>query len=183
MKKFYRIFLALNSIIIFFVIYAIKNHFAIPCLRYEWISYAIYVVCTIFFSGGCLIMARFLPNEIISGGIKEVELADGSYLPSYLGYFFVALSIDDISTMGWIGGIIFVFTFFSQTLYFNPMFLLFGYKFYYLTMDNGMKVFVLTRIPIKSTEGLFFDKLKRINNYTFIDRRTRNELRNCQSKR
>ncbi|MDD3219670.1 MAG: hypothetical protein PHR50_10920 [Lachnospiraceae bacterium] len=183
MKRIYRILLGCNSIMIFFVIYAIKSHIVISIFKYEWLSYTLYITCTIFFSGICLFVARFLPDEIISGGIEEVELADGSYLPSYLGYFFVALSVNDISTMGWVGGIIFVFTLFSQTLYFNPMFLLFGYKFYYLTMDNGMKLFVLTRLPIKNVKALHFDKVKRINDYTFIDRRMRNELRNSKGKR
>lgn len=179
MKKIYRILLACNSIIIFFVVYLIKSHVMIPVLKYEWLSYFLYIVCTVVFSRICLLLARFLPDEILNGGIKEAELADGSYLPSYLGYFFVALSISDISTMMWIGGIIFVFISFSQTLYFNPMFLLFGYRFYYLTMDNGMKLFVLTKVPIKKVKELHFDRLKRINEYTFIDRRSKNELRDC----
>jgi hypothetical protein len=111
-----------------------------------------------------------LPDETISGGIKEVELADGSYLPSFLGYFFVALSVTDDKTLITMAVIIFIFTYFSQTLYFNPLFLIFGYRFYYITMDNGMRLFVLSKKRIKSIEGLRFDTLKRINDYTFIDR-------------
>ena len=33
--------------------------------------------------------------------------------------------------------------------------------------------------PIKKVKELHFDRLKRINEYTFIDRRSKNELRDC----
>lgn len=179
MKKCYRILLTCNSIMLFFEVYAIKNHISLRGIEFEWVSYLSYWILAVGFAWICLGLSKFLPEEIIDGGIKEVELADGSYLPSYLGYFFVALSVDDFSTLIWVGTVIFIFSYFSQTLYFNPMFLLFGYKFYYLTMENGMKLFVLSRIPIKKVEGLRFEKLKRINDYTFIDRRKINELHNC----
>ena len=114
------------------------------------VSYAVYLGGIIFFTAICLFLSRFLPDETISGGIKEVELADGSYLPSFLGYFFVALSIVDDITLIVMAVVIFIFTYYSQTLYFNPLFLVFRYKFYYITMNNGMRLFVLSRKRIKS---------------------------------
>ena len=77
--------------------------------------------------------------------------------------------MDDI-TLIVMAVVIFIFTYYSQTLYFNPLFLVFRYKFYYITMNNGMRLFVLSRKRIKSLDGLRFDSLKRINDYTFIDR-------------
>lgn len=169
MKRLYRILLDCNAISLFFVVYLIKEHRSIMLMKID-VSYAVYLVGIIVFTAICLFLSRFLPDETISGGIKEVELADSSYLPSFLGYFFVALSIVDDITLIVMAVIIFIFTYYSQTLYFNPLFLVFRYKFYYITMSNGMKLFVLSRKRIKSIDGLRFDSLKRINDYTFIDR-------------
>lgn len=169
MKRLYRILLDFNAISLFFVVYLIKEDKSIIFMKIDC-SYCIYAVGIILFTGICLVLSRFLPDEIISGGIKEVELADSSYLPSFLGYFFVALSVTDDITLIAMAVLIFIFTYYSQTLYFNPLFLIFGYKFYYITMENGMKLFILSRKSIKSIDGLKFDSLKRINDYTFIDR-------------
>ena len=64
---------------------------------------------------------------------------------------------------------LFVFTFLSQTLYFNPLFLIFRYHFYYLTTTNEIKIFVITRRILKAPKETEFEKLKRINDFTFID--------------
>ena len=98
MKKIYRILLDCNAISLFFVVYLIKKHKSIMFMGIDF-SYAIYPLSIILFTGICLALSRFLPDEKISGGIKEVELADGSYLPSFLGYFFVALSVADDRTL------------------------------------------------------------------------------------
>ena len=158
-----------NAMSLFFVVYLIKKQRFFICDDL-YLSYIIYLAAALLFTAVCLGLMRFLPDEIISGGVKEVEIADGSYLPSFLGYFFVALSIGDRITLITIAVIIFVLTYYSQTLYFNPLFLIFGYRFYYITVDNGMKLFVLSKRAIKGTEGLDFKALKRINDYTFIDR-------------
>lgn len=169
MKRFYRVLLDCNAISLFFIVYLIKKHETVVVIRAE-LAFLACLIGIMLFTWICIRLSKFLPDEIICGGIKEVELADGAYLPSFLGYFFVALSIDDNITLIAMAVIIFVFTYHSQTLYFNPLFLLFGYRFYNITIDNGMKIFVLTRKPIKNVEGLKFNNLKRINNYTFIDR-------------
>ena len=114
-------------------------------------------------------VARLLPTETITGGVRHVEAASGSYLPSYLGYFFVALSIEDFETLICVGIVIFLFTFFSQAQIFNPMFLLFGYKFYVVEVDGQITFFLISRRSILSTRNLEFTYLKRINNYTYID--------------
>lgn len=168
-KGIYRILLTFNSIMVYFVVYLINNQVVIPSVGVGR-SYVLYFAIVLCFSLGCLKLSDLLPAETIMGGIKEIELADGSYLPSYLGYFFVALSVKNLQALMWVGVVIGVFTYFSQTLYFNPVFLIFGYRFYYLTMDNGMTLFVLTKRDIKAVEGLRFNNLNRINDYTFIDR-------------
>lgn len=173
MKKMYKVFLTINATMLLAVVYLIKEEVTIPFLAQysvHW-SFLIYFVGTICFSGICLFLSCFLSKDCIEGGITDVEPANNSYLPSYLGYFFVALSINKVSTLVWILFIIFIFTYNSQTLFFNPMFLIFRYKFYYITIENGMKIFIITKENIRTTENLKFNELRRINDYTFIDRR------------
>jgi hypothetical protein len=101
--------------------------------------------------------------------INEVELANNAYLPSYLGYFFVALSIENCNTMIFVFSIIFLFTYLSQSLYFNPILLVLGYHFYYLTTITNIRIFIISRRNFKNPKTLYLLHLKRINNFTFID--------------
>lgn len=171
MKTIFKIVLTMNAMMLLVVVYAVKEHVTIPIsiIKNEHISYMIYVVGLIMFSGICLAITRMLRKDTIEGGIEEVEVANNSYLPTYLGYFFIALGVNDISTLVWVFMIIFAFTYFSQSLYFNPMFLLFGYKFYYVTTAKGMKLFVISKKNIKTIDGIVFKEIGRINDYTFID--------------
>lgn len=166
------------------IVYAIKENIlllqefkiALPCSVIEielnkHMVYSGYILLSIIISGVCLWMSRFLSDDQLLEGVINVELANNSYLPTYLGYFFVALGIEDRSTLFWVYFIIFVFSFGSQILYFNPLFLIFGYKFYYISVENGMKLFIITKRNIKSDKELSFENLKRINNYTFIERK------------
>lgn len=49
------------------------------------------------------------------------------------------------------------------------MFLLFGYKFYTVNIEDQITFFVISRKNILSIKNLKFSNLKRINNYTYID--------------
>lgn len=172
MKTIYRYFLTINSIILLAAVYLIKEGIQIPIkyLPSPHVSYFVYVFAPVVMSGFCIWLSRFLGDDIISGGVLDVECANDASLPSYLGYFFVALSISNWTTLIWVGILILIFTFFSRTSYFNPLFLLFGYKFYYVTVKGKIKFSIISRGDIVKTDTLVFDKLKRINNYTFIDR-------------
>ena len=113
-----------------------------------------------------------LADDTMEGNIQEVSLASDGYLPSYLGYFFVALSIDKNDwILFWVVFVlVYIFTYTSQLLYFNPLFLLMGFHFYYVMSQEQVKIFIISRKrDIRGVKNLSFDKLKRINNFTFID--------------
>ncbi|MEM1484250.1 hypothetical protein V6615_05140 [Oscillospiraceae bacterium PP1C4] len=114
-------------------------------------------------------MKKFLSYDSIEKQPLDIEQANNSFLPSYLGYFFVALGVLTTETLWFIYFILFVFTFCSQTMYFNPIFLIFGYQFYNVTTADNIKIFLISRKQIKTTKELVFPTLKRINNFTFID--------------
>lgn len=103
---------------------------------------------------------------------QECVLTDHEFLPVYLGYFFVALSINNCMTLCFVYAIVFVFTFLTQTQYFNPIFLLFGYHFYHITTEQGTKAFLLAKGKvIRNAKDVEFTDLRRINDTTYISRK------------
>ncbi|MEH7131410.1 hypothetical protein V7103_24880 [Neobacillus drentensis] len=153
----------------------------------DYVSYILYFLIPVFLTLISLLLANFLAKDSLekthkiikkdngeeqtvkTSKVIEVEQANNAFLPSYLGYFFVALSVPYFETLIFVFLVLFIFTFFSQTLYFNPLFLLFGYHFYYLTTINRTKVFLITRKILKDPNDIDLPNLKRINNFTFID--------------
>jgi hypothetical protein len=163
------------------VVYLVKSqktfNFLHPVLENvpPFVSYAIYFGIPVLLTFLSLLLSRKLIDESIESengvsAIKEIEQANNAYLPSYLGYFFVALSVPYCDTLIFVFAILFLFTFLSQTLYFNPLFLIFGYHFYYLTTATNIKIFLITKKELKDPSKLNFPKLKRINDFTFIDK-------------
>lgn len=171
----YRLLLTFNATSLILVIYAVKEKFTldqIHCIFYglsDYVSYLLYFATPIFLTYLSLLIAKFLESDDLKH-IVDVEQANNAFLPSYLGYFFVALSIPYFETLIFVFGILFVFTFLSQTLYFNPLFLFFKYHFYYITTDNNVKNFIITKKVLKKPSATSFTELKRINNFTFIDK-------------
>lgn len=169
-KTVYRGFLTLNATILLAFIYAVKCRLFFD--RIGGYSIFIYIIVILLFTALCLKGREILPNDSIEG-ICTISMANDTYMPSYLGYFFVALSIQnkDWLTFGVVFCVIYIFTFFSQSLYFNPLFLIFGYNFYYVTSHNQTKIFVISRKKdIRGSDKINFNSLKRVNEFTFIDK-------------
>lgn len=170
----YRLFLTFNSTYLIVVIYLIKEDYYLCYLNtLGWsiyLSWLAFVLFPILLTALSFIIAKQLPKDKISAlSITEIELANNNFLPTYLGYFFVSLSVNNISTLAVVFSIIYVFTFLSQSLYFNPIFLLFGYHFYFIKTQKNIKIFLITRKKLKNPGDIGFGELRRINNYTFID--------------
>jgi hypothetical protein len=180
MNLFFRLFLSFNSTSLIIVVFLVKNGNTLnsihPCLigTPRFVSFAFYFLVTVFLTYISLIISKWLTNDSIESvpgkpAIIAIEQANNSFLPSYLGYFFVAVSIPNFETLFFVFILLFIFTFFSQTLYFNPLFLIFGYHFYYLTTQNQIRIFLITKERLNNPEHLSFPQLKRINDFTFIE--------------
>lgn len=172
MSFLYRLFLAFNSTYLIVVIYLIKENYRFNFLdRYAvYYSWILFVMIPIVFTAISFLIAKKLPKDSLnSASVCEIELANNNFLPTYLGYFFVSLGVNNIPTLIVVFAIIYVFTFLSQTLYFNPIFLLFGYHFYFIKTSKNVKIFLITKKLLKTPGNEGFSNLKRINNYTFID--------------
>jgi hypothetical protein len=143
-----------------------------PCILNppNYVSYLLYIAGMLLLTYISLVAAKYLDSDSIeSASVIGIESANNAFLPSYLGYFFVALDVPNNETLNFVYAMLFAFTFFSQTLYFNPVFLLFGYQFYNLTNVNQVKIFMITRKKFKDPKQVIFPKLHRINHFTFID--------------
>ena len=117
---------------------------------------------------GSLAVARKLGDDSLTK-CQESTLADNEFISIYLGYFFVALSVPDDVTMLFLYGIIFIFTFLSQTQYFNPLYLLFGYHYYHVLTAQGTRVFVIARGKvIRNPLYMSFIRFKRVNDTTYL---------------
>lgn len=172
MRILYQLFLAFNSTYLIVVVYLVKEKYRFDFLNSfpKYISWILFISIPIILTAISFLIARELPkDELKSTSIKEIELANNNFLPSYLGYFFVSLAVDDIPTLIIVFSIILVFTFLSQTLYYNPIFLIFGYDFYFIKTSQNVKIFLITKKRLKIPGNDGFENLKRINNYTFID--------------
>lgn len=136
-------------------------------IYYSWL---LFILVPIILSALSFLIAIKLPKDRLqSSSVKEIELANNNFLPTYLGYFFVSLGVEDTSTLIVVFLIIYIFTFLSQTLYFNPIFLLFGYHFYFIKTSGNVKIFLITKKQLRTPGDDGFEILRRINNYTFIE--------------
>lgn len=179
----FRILLTLNATSLLVIIFLVQkgitlgrilgdvNYFAWTVVLPNAVSYLFYLAIPILSTGLSIWLSQYLgKDEFKAGEVASIEHANNSFLPSYLGYFFVALSIGNWETLWFVYGVLFVFTFLSQALYFNPLFLLFGYEFYNITTKNGTAIFLISKERYKKPENIQIPRAYRINNYTFIER-------------
>lgn len=172
MKYIYQLFLAFNSTWLIVVVYLIKENYVFNFVEeYSiYFSWSLFILIPIILTAlSFLIAYKLSKDQLLKTSINEIELANNNFLPTYLGYFFVSLGVNEIPTLVVVFIMIYIFTYLSQTLYFNPIFLLFGYHFYFIKTNKNIKIFLITRKQLKTPGEIGFEKLRRINNYTFID--------------
>jgi len=180
MNLAFRFLLTFNATSLLVIIFLIQKGYTLgyffpeypPLL--EWpnaYSYLIYLLLPVLFTWLSILLSSLLGKDSFEqGSVTNIEHANNSFLPSYLAYFFVALSINNWETLAFVFGILFIFTFLSQALYFNPLFLLFGFEFYNITTKNGAAIFLISHQCYKTPADIEIAAAHRINNYTFIER-------------
>lgn len=170
----YKVLLTFNSTSWVIVLFGVKHKWTlwnIPHLLFGVIMLMVPIITSVI----SLLLTNCFENDNMSS-CSEIEYASSSFIPTYLGYFFVGLSLENTTQLLIVYFIIFLFTQLSQTEYFNPIYLLFGYKFYHIKSSRGTKVFVITPRKIRNATLESFEKLKRVNETTFIElRRIKNE--------
>jgi len=176
----FRLLLTLNATSLLVIIFLVQKTYTLGNLFPQYqllvtlpnaISYIAYMLLPTLLTGfSILLSSRLGRDSFKSGEIVSIEHANNSFLPSYLGYFFVALSVGNLETLAFVYIVLFIFTFLSQALYFNPLFLLYGFEFYNITTKNGASIFLISRQKFKIPVDIDISTAYRINNYTFIER-------------
>lgn len=176
MTALFKIFMTINSLLLTFLVFLIKEQVIINPIHEKLaniphiLSYILYFITIAFFSWLSIVFAKFLSTDTIEqGSVSGVELANDTFLPSYLGYFFVALSVPNFEVFFVVFSIIAIFIFYSRVSYFNPVFFIFGYHFFFIEKSTGIKVLVIAKRKLKIVSDISFKELKRINDYTFIE--------------
>ena len=180
MNFIFRLLLTFNATSLLVIIYLVKmghdlGYFFENCSYLvdlpAAVSYIAYILIPILLTGVSIVLCPLLGKDGFKAGqVVSIEHANNSFLPSYLGYFFVALSIPNWETLIFVYSVLFVFTFLSQALYFNPLFLLYRFEFYNITTKNGAAIFLITREAYKTPAEVEMDVAYRINNYTYIEK-------------
>lgn len=136
-------------------------------------SYGMYIVLVIVLTW---IVTLFFPklddDEMQNGAsIKSVEDASLQFFPNYLAYFFVALSASDKYAVLIVYLIMLVLSYLSNTMLYNPLLVLFKYRYYLVVNGNNKRSLVITRRLLNPApaEPISFPKLKRLNDNTFIE--------------
>lgn len=133
------------------------------------ISYIIYFVIPILLT---YLNHRRFP-KLDHANIKEeniimIESASAIFLPTFFGYVFVGLSINNNMTLVVTYIALTVLCYCAEIYLYNPIFHLLGYRFYFVTADKN-KVLVMTKKDIKLGERTEFTKLGQVNDFTYID--------------
>ncbi|XNJ77418.1 hypothetical protein AB4210_012140 [Vibrio cyclitrophicus] len=180
MNTIYRLLLTFNATSLLVIIFLVQKvytlgHFYPQCLFLaempNFVSYVGYFLVPVLLTGFSILLISLLgQDDFKPQEISSIEHANNSFLPSYLGYFFVALSVGNWETLWFVYGVLFVFTFLSQALYFNPLFLLFGFEFYNINTKNGTSIFLISKYKYKKPSEVNVSVAHRVNNYTFIER-------------
>ena len=176
--------LSISSTSLLPVIYLVKSSIYLveleePFAQYNMIiNIFIYLIIVFMLFGVSLFLITKMDNDSINNEIKDIKNVDNEYLPIYLAYFFVALSIptehvlnQDLAIMIFIYTLICVFLISSKTLSFNPIFIIFGYSYYLVKTQNGKNIFVLTRKKIgKNSNNISFPNLRKISEIEYYDK-------------
>jgi len=184
-EKFYRVschfFMALASTSLLPAIYFIK----IGCEVFQTkigtinklLDLLMFLGVPVFLSWCSLLWMKSQGADSINDGVQEIAPVNHEYLPVYLGYIFVSLSMPTLSSGGidWatlsvVYLLVCLFVTCSKTLCFNPLFIIFGFGYYQITTTNGVKIFVITKKTIrKGDKGISFPHLRKVNELVYLD--------------
>ena len=168
MNRAYRVFLAINATSWMLVVYFIKIEYTIAPYP-AWLFSIFLLLIPIVFSKISLILTCRLSRDNIDE-CCELKDVNNTFLPTYLGYFFIGIGIVKCQLLIFVYLIVLSFTYLSQSQYFNPIFLLFGYRFYEIKTSKGTNLFLIARKNLRNINDVKFTDMRRINDTTFFVR-------------
>lgn len=107
-------------------------------------------------------------DTLQAAAIRPIE---ATAIPTYIGLFVISLELGDnppAQALAVLAVLFVLWCWFERVFYFNPMWLLFGYRFYEAEDKAGNSFTVISRRRnLKGAQSL--TNLKRINDYTFLE--------------
>lgn len=175
-----RILHILSSISLLAVIYLINSGIGMGTLlggigihvKYDlpqWVSYVAYVVSAIGFAGVLtLFFKKLRPGELLNKNIEQLDSDNSGLLAMIMAYVFVGLSINNGWTLISVMLFLMIFNLCGSSHIYNPLFYLFGYRYYYVT-SSKTKILVMTRTKYPLGSDADFKRCGCLNDYTYID--------------
>lgn len=175
------LFLSVASTSLLPALYLIKSSYIIIDWGQEYsmiINAGFYLLVVVVLSCLSLLWIKFRANDSINNDTLETKPVNNEYLPIYLGYIFVSLSMPnpasgqiDVVLLAIIYVMICLFVTCSKSLCFNPVFVIFGYGYYLVNTASKTKVFVITKRKIgKNSSNTSFPHLTKINEIVYFDK-------------
>lgn len=161
----FRMLLSFSAISWMFAVYIVKTHTSFFCLPAILVALAC-IGILIFIAALTLQLTKILEKDEMEN-CTTFNLVDNEFLPVYLGYFFVALSINDLYTL------VFTYVMIGVLItlldaYFNPLFILLGYHYYQVTTSTNTQLFLICKSSERNPQNVTFKDLRRLNNRTYI---------------
>lgn len=175
-----RILHILSSISLLAVVYLINNGVGIGSIlgevginvKYDLpqcFSYLTYIAVTIGFAGSLIFFFKSLrPGELRNQNIEQLDSDNSGLLAMILAYVFVGLSINNGWTLLAVMLFLLIFNLCGSSHIYNPLFYLFGYRYYYITFSKT-KILVMTRTKYPLGANADFQHCGCLNDYTYID--------------
>lgn len=102
----------------------------------------------------------------------SIKTAEPIYIPTYIGYFVLATSINSLPLFTVIGCMLCYLLYKTKIFYFNPLLIVLGYNYYEAEDLQGNSILLITQtknLKISTSKGKSFENLIRLNNFTFIE--------------
>ncbi len=100
--------------------------------------------------------------------VTSITPAEARFVPVYISYFVIALSINSFEVFVMVTIILFIFTYYTKMYFFNPIFLIFGYRYYDISDMHGTTLLFITKSKdLKNVKQL--DNIVRLNNFVYFN--------------
>lgn len=133
---------------------------------------AIVVLVGVVLAAAALLLAKKVAlggNDMTDAEIKPIEHVA---IPVYMGMFVIAIEIAgslDVRHAAVVMTLLFLlWAMIEKVFYFNPFWLMFGYRFYEARGDDGNTITIISRRDGLKARKTFAD-LKKINEHTFLE--------------
>lgn len=168
-----RLFLTMTSFYFFILFYFINNKIILFNCSSLY-NYIIYLVFGFIVSLIGLIAVKNKKHYDNQSNIEKIIPIEFSYISSYLGLFIISLSFSNVTQnkieILIIIVIIYLIWFKLESVsFFNFYWVLLGYRFYEISTKNSNYILISKRKDVKNKTTINELKLKRINNYTFLE--------------